>query len=83
MDDGGWLTTYIRCIPARIKNAAWPAHQIRSDCPQIYTESSQDGGKNIPFNIFGLLRISRWCMDGGSGGQFATDKFMQKIYEKV
>ena len=50
-----------------------------SNSPLTYTERAQDGGKKIPLYVFGLLQIPRWCMDGGNGGQFATDTFIQKI----
>ena len=61
------------------KNGACSSRQIHGNSPQRYTESGLDGGKKIPLYVFGLPQISRWGLDGGSGGHFAIDRYIQKI----
>ena len=51
--------------------------------PSYILRAAEMEAKNISLNISGLLRISRCSMDGGRRGQYATDKFMQKIYNKL
>ena len=82
-----WMVTIlpIKCIWFVLppwRNPAWPSPKIHSNGPRTHIKKSWDGRKNIFLHVFGLLRISRWSMDGGGGVQIATDRFIKESKKK-
>ena len=73
---------YTRFVLPPWRNAAWPSPQIHINSPQTYIKKNRDEGKDISLYFFGLLRISRWRMDGGGGRKIFTDRFIKESKKK-